>query len=348
MILPAYSFSFSSAVSLVGSIVLARASFLVLRFAWLHYLYDSNIEKYLHRTASNDSPAGWALVTGASDGIGKAFATQLAATGFNVVLHGRNKEKLDNVRLAILKSITGDKKVQIKIVIADATAPEDEVNTSISSIVSEMSSLPAPGLTVLVNNVGGSPTPRTPFSTLRDMSATSVDATFDLNVNFNVHLTRSLTPLLLANGAAGKKAGALILNMGSVAGEIGIPCLSVYSGTKAFVVAWSKALGRECAQIGAETKQAPIEVIAFIIGAVSDTSGMRTTPEKLVERIFYPSAATLVKAALGKVGYGRLVVPAYWGHALQLNFMGSDGWLSEGMITSALESSTKSYVKKAQ
>lgn len=64
------------------------------------YLRPSKLPRYLH--TKNSQPA-WALVTGASDGIGKAFAHSLAEAGFNVVIHGRNPSKLAVV-LAELES----------------------------------------------------------------------------------------------------------------------------------------------------------------------------------------------------------------------------------------------------
>lgn len=54
------------------------------------YLRPSKVPRYLH---TNSQPA-WALVTGVSAGIGKAFAHSLAEAGFNVVIHGRNPSKL--------------------------------------------------------------------------------------------------------------------------------------------------------------------------------------------------------------------------------------------------------------
>lgn len=51
-------------------------------------------------SSSNDA---WALITGASDGIGKAFALELSSVyNFNVIIHGRNREKLERVRDEIL------------------------------------------------------------------------------------------------------------------------------------------------------------------------------------------------------------------------------------------------------
>lgn len=58
------------------------------------YLRPSALPKYLH---TRDAQKAWALVTGSSNGLGEAFAHELCAQGFNVVLHGRNRIKLAGV-----------------------------------------------------------------------------------------------------------------------------------------------------------------------------------------------------------------------------------------------------------
>ena len=62
----------------------------------IHWFYSSGLPKYLRKTP--DGGASWALVTGASDGIGRALSSEVAARGFNVLIHGRNESKLSNVR----------------------------------------------------------------------------------------------------------------------------------------------------------------------------------------------------------------------------------------------------------
>jgi len=62
----------------------------------IHYLYPSGLPKYLRQHANGDN--SWALVTGATDGIGHALCHELSARGFNIVLHGRNEAKLTRVR----------------------------------------------------------------------------------------------------------------------------------------------------------------------------------------------------------------------------------------------------------
>ena len=80
----------------------------------LYFLYPSTLDRYLRDYQEEKS---WALVTGSSDGIGEGIAHELCSRGFNVVLHGRNAEKLSRVQASLL---AGYPKVQIRKVIADA------------------------------------------------------------------------------------------------------------------------------------------------------------------------------------------------------------------------------------
>jgi uncharacterized protein len=86
----------------------------------------------------------WALVTGASAGIGEAFVVELAAAGVNVVLTARRKERLETIAARLV----GEYKIQVRIIVADLEDPEAP-----NKIYAETE---AAGLTidVLVNNAG--------------------------------------------------------------------------------------------------------------------------------------------------------------------------------------------------
>uniref|UniRef100_A0A8C7GEV6 Hydroxysteroid (17-beta) dehydrogenase 3 n=1 Tax=Oncorhynchus kisutch TaxID=8019 RepID=A0A8C7GEV6_ONCKI len=84
----------------------------------------------------------WAVVTGGSDGIGKAYAFELAGRGLNVVILSRTKDKLDRVALEIGET-TGQK---VKVIVADFT--EDDMYEHIEE------NLKGLNISVLVNNVG--------------------------------------------------------------------------------------------------------------------------------------------------------------------------------------------------
>jgi 17beta-estradiol 17-dehydrogenase / very-long-chain 3-oxoacyl-CoA reductase len=190
------------------------------------YLRPSSLEKYLRNGA-------YAVVTGATDGIGKAVAIELAGRGFNIVLHGRNNEKLQAVKSEIQKAHAGREVVTL---MHDAGATGSPDIAAIQSL----------RISVLVNNVGGGEP-----KSLEDSSAADIDRTITLNALFPTHLTCDLLPHL--------SRPALILNVSSYVSVFPPPYLATYAGAKAFVTAFSSSLAREAESV---------EAISLITGGV--------------------------------------------------------------------------------
>lgn len=97
------------------------------------------LKKYLH------GPDCWALVTGATSGMGQEWAYQLAALGFNIIIHGRNQSKLDSVKSTITSN---NSSIQVKTAIADAGACPPNLKELIDIFKSNLK------LTIVINNVG--------------------------------------------------------------------------------------------------------------------------------------------------------------------------------------------------
>jgi 17beta-estradiol 17-dehydrogenase / very-long-chain 3-oxoacyl-CoA reductase len=111
-----------------------------LDFVWFYLLRPtSGYKAYLK------GPSPYALITGATDGIGKGVAKELYLKGFNLILHGRNEEKMQKV-IEEFKASGG--KGDIKTFFADACKGDHDFK----AIVSEFSGL---NITVVINNVGG-------------------------------------------------------------------------------------------------------------------------------------------------------------------------------------------------
>ena len=150
---------------LVGAVWILHKLQQIVSFIWLHFLQTGNLGRYL-RTASGKTP--WAIVTGASDGVGLGFVEELLDRGFNVVLHGRNEDKL--------RRIVEELRLQwpqrdFKLLVIDAsTAVKDSTDIRLA-----LRSLEHLELKVLINNVGGNGGEESFLQLIEEQSAESVD-----------------------------------------------------------------------------------------------------------------------------------------------------------------------------
>lgn len=257
-------------------------------FAYHHFLRPTSLGKY----KKSPSPA-WALVTGASDGIGKGFAEELCSRGFNVVLHGRNKAKLQAVKDELLEQWP---QVEIKVLVLEAV----EAARNLDALEESVRWVANLNLKVLINNIGGSGGLKPAWLGFEQRTGEDTSMLVDLNAMFPTQITRVLLPTLIRNQPA------LILSIGSVCGEVPSPYASAYAGAKAYNKAWSRSLSLEMKAEGRD-----IEVIDILVGEVSSGS----QPQDL--SLFTPSSRRMAKDSLGKVGCGADVIWGYWPHHLQ-------------------------------
>ena len=273
-----------NASQLFFALGIATASFTTLRFLRFIYLYSrpSSIKRYLYA----DSP--WALVTGASDGIGLGIAQELATKGFNVILHGRNPEKLEKAKT---KLEAEHKTVRFRTAVLNASTFTSQQINDLAASLADLN------LTVLVNNVGGG----VKVQALDKTTAEEADSAINVNARFPAQLTRALLPQL-----ARRDGPTLIVNIGSLA-DAGVPYATVYGGSKAFNVAMSSSLAVEVTVDGKD-----VEVLAIPVGRVT---GCAHNDEPA--SFFTPTARIMGKACVDRVGCGRKIVVGYVGHAVQ-------------------------------
>ncbi len=165
-----------------------------------------------------------ALVTGASSGIGEAFARAFAGRGDSLVLVARSVARLE----ALAAELTAEHGVRADALAADLSDP-----SAADAVVAELA---ARGIVVdtLVNNAG--------FGTHGEFAALDPKRERDeimVNCFAPVALTRALLPGMIA-----RKAGAVI-NVGSTASFQPVPYMATYGATKAFVLSFSEALAEE-------------------------------------------------------------------------------------------------------
>lgn len=275
----------------IGGIVVAYGLLQIMKWA-LSVIQSPTLAVYRH--AGNDS---WALVTGANDGLGRAFSEELLKRGFNVLLHGRNPQKLEKVKKELLEQWP---KRQVDIVVADASKYDNAYQT----VAKKASSLPGK-LTILLNNVGGQVTlPR--YLQLCETKHEDLDTNLNANARFPTHLTAALIPLLREN------TPSLIMNCGSAGGLLGGPYLAVYCGTKAYVHNFTQSIKYEMMSEGTPD----VDVWGFIIGNTETTGNPHKMP------FFTLSARHCADSCLDRVGKGGgPVVWSHWRHAFQYNMM---------------------------
>ena len=171
-------------------------------------------------TVSNQSLRGQtALVTGATSGIGRAAANQLAREGAEVIVHGRDPQRGEQVVAEIVRALG-----QARFVAADLSDP-----TEVCRLADE-----AGEVDVLVNNAGFSW-----FGPTANLDVATYDALFDSNVRAPYFLVAALAPRMAANG------GGSIINIASMVAGIGIAGAAAYGGTKATLAAMTRSWAAE-------------------------------------------------------------------------------------------------------
>jgi 17beta-estradiol 17-dehydrogenase / very-long-chain 3-oxoacyl-CoA reductase len=182
------------------------------QYVWLPRLGQGS------RLAQRYGAGSWALVTGASDGLGKAFAQELGRYGFNLLLVSRTQGKLDR-----LKSDVEAHGVQVRTVAADLSNASDQTFARIAAAAQDLD------LSLVINCVGA-----TVHRRYADIPAATLRQLISVNVNTTSVVTHTMLPLLLRHAAVTGRRGAL-LNVGSIVGRFYWPGTQLYGACKAFV-----------------------------------------------------------------------------------------------------------------
>ena len=202
----------------------------------------------------------WAVVTGASDGIGKAMSVELGRRGFNVCLVSRTKSKLDEAA-ALVTEKSG---VQTKTIAFDFSTAGD---AEYSRLFKELDQIE---VGVLINNVGIN------YAYPEDIDAAELALDMNIikvNCEAQVRMTRYVVPRMKA-----KKSGA-ILNLSSISCCAPTPLLSIYAATKSFNKAYSESLAVELKPFGiAVTAVTPAFVCSNMSGRKKPTFDCPSAP----------------------------------------------------------------------
>ncbi|XP_067828325.1 very-long-chain 3-oxoacyl-CoA reductase-like isoform X3 [Heptranchias perlo] len=186
----------------------------------------------------------WAVVTGATAGIGKAYAHELARRGLNVVLISRSLERLR----ATAEEIEQQQGKKTKIIQADFTSGA-EIYGPIEAALKDLN------IGILVNNVGKTYTMLPCYF----LDVPNVDKEILDIMNCNALSVLMMTRIVLPHMLERKKG--VIINISSEAGTHPHPLLTMYSATKAFVNFFSRALNAEYKSKGIIVQHFVIEML---------------------------------------------------------------------------------------
>ncbi len=220
----------------------------------------------------------WALVAGASQGLGAAYARALASRGMNLVLAARRRELLD--RLA--EELRRQHGVKVRCFDGDLASGgfTDSLRVEISDL----------DLGLLVYNAA-----HAPVGDFDAASGADLSRVVDVNVRGPVTLLHMILPAMVA-----RKRGAIVL-MSSLAGDQGSPRIATYAASKAFNRILAEGLWRELKGKG-------IDVVACCAGAIR-TPGYAAAAGKDAPGTLDPSI--VAERALRRLGRGPLAIPGF-------------------------------------
>jgi len=167
------------------------------------------------------------LVTGASSGIGRNVAEALAANGYFVYAGARKQQDID-----ALNAIDN-----VQAIVIDVTVPE-QIDAAVQKVRAG-----GRGLYALINNAGILIT-----GPSLEVDVERVERLFDVNVLGVYRVTQAFAPLLI-------ESGGRILNMSSIAGNIGIPFLGAYAMSKHAIEAYTDVLAAEMQRFGVQVSE---------------------------------------------------------------------------------------------
>ncbi|XP_022820931.1 inactive hydroxysteroid dehydrogenase-like protein 1 [Spodoptera litura] len=276
-------------LALVGSITLC---FLLIDSLWSvlelisSYLMPYFLPSEVQPLSKKFGP--WAVVTGATDGIGKQYALELARRGINIVIISRNPDKLR----AVASEIERTHNVKTKVVVADFSKGAEVY----PYIEEQLKDIP---IGILVNNVGVNydyPMP------LCEASPTKLWELINVNVGGVTAMCRVVLPGMVQRGR-----GAVV-NVSSGSELQPLPLMTVYAATKAYVRSFTYAVREEYAPKGIHIQHLAPLFVSTKINAFS---------QRLMDgNLLVPDAATYSRYAVSTLGRQHNTT-GYWLHGIQ-------------------------------
>jgi len=269
---------FQALLIVIGIFTFTRFVLAVVSFVKTYFLTSPvNLKRY----------GEWAIVTGATDGIGRAVADELAKKGMKLVLVSRTQKTLETVAEEIKTKFN----VESKIVAIDFQGASDpKIFKQLEDTIASLD------VGVLINNVGVAYDHAEFFGNLTREKIQQL-------INLNIYGTTFMTHIVL-QGMEKRKRGAII-NISSMSSLLREPMYAVYTGTKAYVDNFSWALHYEYKSKG-------IFVQSQIPALVTSKLSKVRKPS-----FFIPSPSTYAKTLVRQIGQTPVLNWSYWPHYIQ-------------------------------
>ena len=232
----------------------------------------------------------WALVTGASAGIGEALAEELAAGGTNVVLTARRKDRLD----ALSQQLSSTHKVQTEAFSTDLAEP------AAAEKILAFTRDKGIEIDLLINNAG--------FGKYGEFHSAAKERLLEMvqvNCSAVVHLTH-----LFVQGMVARRRGDILI-LASTASFQAVPYISTYAATKAFDLLFAEGLAEELKPYG-------IRVCALCPGSTESEFHVIAGQDKFIHRA--ETAQKVARTGLKALAAGKSYVISGLG-----NYLGAHG-----------------------
>jgi short-subunit dehydrogenase len=225
------------------------------------------------------------LITGASSGIGEAFARKLASQGDNVLLVARTESRL----ATLCNELGRASNVNAQFVALDLTEKGSPANLFEETKRRELE------VDLLINNAG--------FGSMGDFVQLDIERELEM-IDLNIKALVALTHLFLK--PMRERGGGSIINVASTAGFQPVPYMTTYAATKAFVLSFSDALWEENRAHG-------IKIMALCPG-VTDTNFFSASEMERPPMRISQTPEQVVNTALKGLKRGRGHVISGWGN----------------------------------
>ncbi len=260
-------------------------------------------------------PQGYALITGASSGIGEEFARQLAARGWSLILVARSQDRLEALRVELM---TAHSDIDVRCAALDLTAAGSSVE------LFEKTQAAGLEVTLLINNAGFGA-----FGEFAAMDRQRLRRMIDLNIAALIELSHLYLQSMYRKTPV-QRSGGGIINIASVAGFVPLPYSAVYAATKAFVLSFSQAFHEEARRHGVHvmvvnpgtTRTNFFEVAGK--SPLSNSSRMQTAAQVVAEslRAFDRGKRSVTTGILNCLIVGVAgVLPSHWIAGVTGHFM---------------------------